>query len=161
MAHMMLTEFVTAGLTNCLYEFASTNYITGSEAAHLCGVHVGCYGFKLHAAINHHGELLSIKVTPGNADDRNPVAFLCRRLFGRVYADKGYVAQWLVDLLRAPQMDLTTKVRKNRKPVQQTPFDQALFKRRSLIETVFDELKTFARSRIRATAPMPTSSSIC
>ena len=26
------------------------------------------------------GELLSIKVTPGNVDDRKPVAFLCRGL---------------------------------------------------------------------------------
>lgn len=69
------------------------------------------YGLKLHVAINHHGELLSIKVTPGNVDDRKPVAFLCRKLFGRVYAVKGYVARWLVDLLRARQMDFITKVR--------------------------------------------------
>ena len=103
------------------------------------------YGFKLHAAVNHHGELLSIKVTPGNVDDRKPVAFLCRSLFGRVYADKGYVARWLVDLLRARQLDLITKVRKNMKPVQHTPFDQALLKRRSLIETVFDELKNLCQ----------------
>jgi transposase len=103
------------------------------------------YGFKLHAAVNHHGELLSIKVTPGNFDDRKPVAFLCRRLFGKVYADKGYVAQWLVDLMRSRQMDFITKVRKNMKPVQHTPFDQALLKRRSLIETVFDELKNLCQ----------------
>lgn len=51
------------------------------------------YGFKLHIAINHCGELLSMKVTPGNVDDRKPVAFLCRQLFGRVYADRGYVAK--------------------------------------------------------------------
>lgn len=70
---------------------------------------------KLHVAINHQGELLSIKVTPGNVDDRKPVAFLCRGLFGRVYADKGYVARWLVDLLRARQLELITKVRKNMK----------------------------------------------
>lgn len=99
------------------------------------------YGLKLHAAINHHGELLSIKVTPGNVDDRKPVASLCHGLFGRVYADKGYVARWLVDLLRARQLELINKVRKNMKPVQHTPFDQALLKRRSLIETIFDKLK--------------------
>lgn len=39
------------------------------------------------------------------------------------------------------QMELITKVRKNMKPVHHTPFDHALLKRRSLIETVFDELK--------------------
>ena len=103
------------------------------------------YGFKLHVAINHQGELLSIKVTPGNVDDRKPVAFLCRGLFGKVYADKGYVARWLVDLLRARQLELITKVRKNMKPVQHSPFDQALLRRRSLIETVFDELKNLCQ----------------
>ncbi len=103
------------------------------------------YGLKLHVAINYRGELLSIKVTPGNVDDRKPVAFLCRRLFGRVYADKGYVARWLVDLLRARQMDFITKVRKNMKPVQHTPFDEAVLKRRSLVETVFDALKNLCK----------------
>lgn len=103
------------------------------------------YGLKLHVAINYRGELLSIKVTPGNVDDRKPVAFLCRRLFGRVYADKGYVARWLVDLLRARQMDFITKVRKNMKPVQHTPFDEAVLKRRSLVETVFDALKNLCQ----------------
>jgi transposase len=117
------------------------------------------YGCKLHAAINHHGELLSIKVTPGNVDDRKPIAFLCCRLFGSVYADKGCVARWLVDLLRARQLVLITKVRKNMKPVPHTPFDQPLLKRRSLIETVFDELKISAKSSIRVTARMPASSS--
>lgn len=51
------------------------------------------FGFKLHIAINHRGELLSMKVTLGNVDDHRPVAHLCRNLFGRVYADKGYIAR--------------------------------------------------------------------
>jgi hypothetical protein len=45
----------------------------------------------------------------------------------------------LVDLPRTRQLDLIIKVRKNMKPVQHTRFDQALLKRRSLIETVFVE----------------------
>jgi transposase len=103
------------------------------------------FGFKWHIAINHRGELLSMKVTPGNVDDRKPVAFLCRKMFGRVYADKGYIAQWLVERLRQQQVAFITKVRKNMKPVQHTPFDQALLRRRSLIETVFDELKNLCQ----------------
>ena len=103
------------------------------------------FGFKLHIAINHRGELLSMKVTPGNVDDRKPVTFLCRKVFGRVYADKGYIAQWLVERLRQQQVTFITKVRKNMKPVQRTPFDQALLRRRSLIETVFDELKNLCQ----------------
>lgn len=103
------------------------------------------FGFKLHIAINHRGELLSMKVTAGNVDDRKPVAHLCRNLFGRVYADKGYIAQWLVECLRQQQVEFITKVRKNMKPVARAPFDQALVRRRSLIETVFDELKNLCR----------------
>jgi transposase len=103
------------------------------------------FGFKLHIAINHRGELLSMKVTPGNVDDRKPVAHLCRNLFGQVYADKGYVAQWLVERLRQQQVVFITKVRKNMKPVQHTSFDQALLRRRSLVETVFDELKNLCQ----------------
>jgi transposase len=99
------------------------------------------FGFKLHIAINHRGKPLSMKVTPDNADDRKPVAHLCRNLFGRVYADNGYVAQWLVERLRQQQVEFITKVRKNMKPVQHAPFDQAVLQRRPLIETVFDELK--------------------
>lgn len=103
------------------------------------------FGFKLHIAINHRGELLSMNVTPGNVDDRKPVAFLCRHVFGRVYADKGYVAQWLVERLRQQQVQFITRRRKNMKPVQHSPFDQALLKRRALIETVFDELKNLCQ----------------
>ncbi len=30
-------------------------------------------GFKLHLIVNHQGEIISIKVTAGNVDDREPV----------------------------------------------------------------------------------------
>lgn len=103
------------------------------------------YGFKLHFTINHRGELLSIKLTPGNVDDRKPVPSLCAALFGKLYGDKGYIGQWLRDKLRTDGIDLITKVRKNMKPVTHDPFDQAILKRRSLIETVIDELKNLCQ----------------
>ena len=49
------------------------------------------YGFKLHLVINDQGDLLSAMVTPGNTDDRQPVRQLTKRLFGKLYADKGYI----------------------------------------------------------------------
>ena len=58
-----------------------------------------------------------------------------------MHADKRYGARWLVDPLRARQLHLITKVRRNMGPVQHSPFDQALIKRRSPIATVFDELE--------------------
>lgn len=47
--------------------------------------------------------------------------------------------------MRGRHRKFITKVRKNMKPLQHTPFDQALLKRRSLIETVFDELKNLCQ----------------
>ncbi|WP_387693354.1 transposase, partial [Photorhabdus sp. RM71S] len=31
------------------------------------------FGFKLHLIVNHQGEIVSAKLTPGNVDDREPV----------------------------------------------------------------------------------------
>jgi transposase len=99
------------------------------------------FGFKLHAVINHLGELLSIKLTSGNVDDRKPLPGLCETLFGKLYADKGYLSKALTESLRQQGIELITKVRKNMKPVVHSDFDHALLRKRSLVETVFDELK--------------------
>lgn len=47
--------------------------------------------------------------------------------------------------MREPQIDFITRIRKNMKPVEHTPFDQALLWRSSLVETVFDELKNLCQ----------------
>ena len=51
------------------------------------------YGFKLHLVVNERGELLSFMLTPGNVDDRKPVPTLLKSVFGKVFADKGYISQ--------------------------------------------------------------------
>jgi hypothetical protein len=51
----------------------------------------GFYGFKLHAIINSKGELLRLKLTPGNVDDRKPMPELCQGLVGQRFADKGNI----------------------------------------------------------------------
>lgn len=103
------------------------------------------YGMKLHLLINHCGELLAIKLTPGNVDDRKPVPHLCTGVFGKLYGDKGYISTSLREKLHTIGIDLITKVRKNMKPVLHSAFDQAILKRRSLIETVIDELKNLCQ----------------
>ena len=103
------------------------------------------FGFKLHAIINHQGELLRIKLTPGNVDDRKPIPDLCAQLFGKLYADKGYLAKWLTEHLQDKGIELITKLRKNMKPIVRSTFDQAMLRQRSLIETVFDELKNLCQ----------------
>ncbi|UAW63663.1 IS982 family transposase [Mycoavidus sp. HKI] len=103
------------------------------------------FGFKLHAVINHQGELLGLRFTPGNIDDRKPVPDLVHSLFGKLYADKGYISRKLAQSLEDLGVALVTKVRRNMKPIVHTPFDQALFRLRSLVETVFDELKNLCQ----------------
>jgi transposase len=103
------------------------------------------YGFKLHAIINSQGELLRIKLTPGNVDDRKPMPEMCQGLFGQLFADKGYIARWLTEALDEQGLQLITTLKKNMKPVFRTDFEKAVLRRRSLIETVFDELKNLCQ----------------
>jgi hypothetical protein len=57
------------------------------------------YGFKLHLVINDGGELLGVRLTPGNVDDRRPVPQLARNLWGQLVGDRGYISQELSQLL--------------------------------------------------------------
>ncbi|MCX8566025.1 MAG: transposase, IS4 family [Glomeribacter sp. 1016415] len=103
------------------------------------------FGFKLHAVINHQGELLNIQLTPGNIDDREPLPEMAYGLFGKLYADKGYLSKKLTQTLKELGIELVTKVRRNMKPIVLSAFDQALLCKRSLVETVFDELKNLCQ----------------
>jgi len=103
------------------------------------------FGFKLHAVINHCGELLAVRFTAGNVDDRAPVPDMMAGLFGKLYADKGYLSKKLSEKLRTTGVDLITKIKRNMKPVEHSAFDAAVLQQRSLIETVFDELKNLTQ----------------
>ena len=49
------------------------------------------FGFKLHLVINDCGELLYVRLTSGNTDDRRPGPALVKGVFGNLFGDKGYV----------------------------------------------------------------------
>ena len=105
------------------------------------------FGFKLHLVINDGGELLNVRLTPGNVDDRKPVPQLVHELFGKVYGDKGYISQPLYDLLRQTfGIQFVTKLRsnsKNRSPM--SLIDRILLRKRAIIETVIDQLKNISQ----------------
>ncbi len=73
------------------------------------------YGFKLHLVVNHQGEILALKVTAGNVDDREPVRELAKELTGSLYGDKGYLSQELADDLAKTGVTFITKKRRNMK----------------------------------------------
>jgi hypothetical protein len=103
------------------------------------------YGFKLHLAINDCGELLGCYLTPGNVDDRKPVAHMVKDLWGRLFGDKGYISQPLATLLQAHDLRLVTKLKKNMKNRFLALSDKLLLRKRALIETVNDQLKNISQ----------------
>ncbi len=52
----------------------------------------------------------------GNTDDRTPVPSLLQQLFGKVFADKGYISQKLAkQLFKTAGIQLITKLKRNMK----------------------------------------------
>jgi transposase len=96
------------------------------------------YGFKVHLVVNDLGEIIAFDLTPGNVDDRTPLPKLTRRVFGKLFGDKGYLAQPLRDELRAVGVDLITSIRRNMKPQLLPLYDKLLLKRRSICEMFFN-----------------------
>ncbi len=103
------------------------------------------YGFKLHLIINHDGEIIAFTLTPGNVDDRAPLPNMIQPIFGKLFADKGYLAQPLRDELRRIGIDLITSLRRNMKPQLLPLYDKLMLKRRSIIETINDQLKNISQ----------------
>jgi hypothetical protein len=103
------------------------------------------YGFKLHLAINEQGELLAVRLTPGNVDDRVPVPKLARHFRGKLFGDKGYISAALFAQLWDQGVRLITQIRRNMANRLMPLWDKIMLRKRSLIETVNDQLKNIAQ----------------
>ena len=103
------------------------------------------YGFKLHLVINDCGELLGCYLTPGNTDDRQPVPQMVKDLCGKLFGDRGYISQALTALLMSHDLQLVTKIKKKMKNRLLSIGDKLLLRKRSLIETVVDQLKNISQ----------------
>ncbi len=101
------------------------------------------YGFKLHLSINDRGEILSFCITPGNVDDRDEkvIRHLTKELWGKLFADKGYLSAKLFKDLWERNIQIITKVKKNMKNKLMDYADKLLLRKRAVIETVNDFLK--------------------
>jgi len=60
-----------------------------------------CHGFKLHFICNDRGEIIMFCLTGANVDDRDPKvwAVLGKRIYGKLFADRGYISPNLFDAL--------------------------------------------------------------
>lgn len=105
------------------------------------------YGFKLHIVINDKGEILNFSITQANVDDREPLKkenFL-KAVFGKLFADKGYISEKITQILFTNNIHLITHIRHNMKNSLMTMADKILLRKRSVIETVNDELKNICQ----------------
>jgi hypothetical protein len=103
------------------------------------------FGFKLHIVVSDTGELLAFKLTPGNTDDREPVTDLSEGLFGKLIGDKGYISKILFETLFANGLQLITPIRRNMKNKLMPYLDKLLLRKRSIIETINDQLKNISQ----------------
>ena len=87
------------------------------------------YGFKLPAVISHRGELLAIASS----------------LFGKLYAVKCYIGKESARKMKDQDIDVVTRVHKNMKKIVHSEFDRVLLRKRSLVKTVFIELKNLCQ----------------
>ncbi|MEZ4880336.1 MAG: IS982 family transposase [Chitinophagales bacterium] len=105
------------------------------------------FGFKLHLIINDKGEILSFYLTQGNVDDRNikAITHMTKELFGKLFGDKGYISKALSDILFGNGIQLITAVKRNMKQQALSNEEKVLLRKRSVIETVNDELKNICQ----------------
>ncbi len=101
------------------------------------------FGMKLHVTVNDRGEITAFMLTPGNTADSNEELMLklTEKLSGRLYADKGYISHDLFLALLQKGVTLITGIRRNMKNHLMSLWDKLMLRKRSIIETINDQLK--------------------
>ena len=105
------------------------------------------FGFKLHLACNDRGEIIAFVLTGANVRDKDPnvCKVLAKRLYGKLFADKGYISQKLFDFLFEDGIQLVTGLRVNMKNKLMPFYDRMMLRKRYIIETINDMLKNTAQ----------------
>jgi hypothetical protein len=80
-------------------------------------------------------------------DDREPLKNmdLHKRIFGKLFGDKGYISKDLFKQLFIDGVHLVAKLRKNMKNALMLLHDFIMLRKRALIKSVNDELKNLCR----------------
>ena len=99
------------------------------------------FGLKLHFVINHKGQIMALKITPGNTADSAVLDDISQHLSGKIYADKGYIGRGLFSKLWQRGLHLITGIRRNMRNYLMPLVDKLMLRKRFIIETVLDILK--------------------
>jgi hypothetical protein len=103
------------------------------------------FGFKLHLIVNDKGEILSFLLTPGNVSDIAILNDISKGIFGKLFGDKGYICAKETEKLYKRGLHLITTIRKNMKNKLISIWDKLLLRKRSIIETINDQLKNISQ----------------
>lgn len=105
-----------------------------------------CHGFKLHLVCNDRGEIITFCLTPANVDDRDLGVWkvLSKELYGKLFADRGYISQRLFDYLFPDGIQVITGLKGNMKNKLMPLWDKLELRKRYVIELINDQLKNKA-----------------
>lgn len=106
-----------------------------------------CHGFKLHFVCNDRGEIITFCFTGANVDDCNLRIWdmFAKELYGRLFADRGYISPKLFESLFENGIHLVTGVRVNMKNRIMPFWDRIMLRKRFIIECINDMLKNTAK----------------
>jgi hypothetical protein len=106
-----------------------------------------CHGFKLHLVCNDRGEIISFVLSGAHVSDKDPevLKILAKRLYGKLFADRGYISQPLFDFLFEDGIHLVTGIKSNMKNKLMPLCDKLMLRKRYIIETINDMLKNEAQ----------------
>lgn len=105
-----------------------------------------CHGFKLHLLCNDSGEITTFCLTGANADDRDERVWrvLARELYGKGFADRGYIKQELFEELFDRGIHLVHGLKSNMKNRLMPLWERIMPGKRYIIECINDLLKNKA-----------------
>ena len=106
-----------------------------------------CHGFKLHFACNDRGEIITFCLTGANVDDTNPEVWnvLAKELYGKLFADRGYISPRLFESLFEDGIHLVTGIKANMKNKLMPLWDKIMLRKRYVIECINDMLRNTAK----------------
>lgn len=104
-------------------------------------------GFKLYLLCNEIGKIDNFVLTGANVDDRDGSVIDAQtdKVFGKPYADRGYISRCLFGHLWDNGVHIVTGLRSNMKQRLMPLYDRIMLRKRSIIESPNDILRNVAQ----------------
>lgn len=105
------------------------------------------YDFELHIIYYEKGEIVNFMFTPGDVDDGESlkVERFTKELYGKLISYRGYISKNLFCRLFINGIQLISKLKNKIKNSLMSVSDKVLMRKRSIIESINDELKNMTQ----------------